>query len=169
MDDNFKPILISRITRSISLIYVSLSTPLYLSLLGLSPAVIGLVVFGVVGFYSILSFSLGLFGDRFGYKKSLIIGDLLPAIRTALLAITTNLHVIIPLLILTGIGGGVAGGLRGIWSPGLSALVASNWRNERERVEKLDLLGSAASASSAVGSIFNIGKAISSIFSRGGF
>ena len=153
MEDTFKFLLISRITRSISLIYVSLSTPLYLSLLGLSPAVIGLVVFGVIGFYSILSFLLGLFGDRFGYKKSLIIGDLLPTLGTALLAITTNLHIIIPLLIITGIGGGAAGGLRGMWSPGLSALIASNWRDERERVKKLGLLSSAASASSATGSI----------------
>ena len=153
MEDTFKFLLISRVARSISLIYVSLSVPLYLSLLGISPVVIGLVVFGVVGFYSMLSFSLGLLGDRIGYKKTLIIGDLLPTIGTALLAITSNIHLIILLLIITGIGGGAAGGLRGMWSPGLSALIASNWRDETERVRKLGLLSSAASASSVIGSL----------------
>ena len=153
MEDTFKFLLISRVTRSISLIYVSLSIPLYLSLLGISPVDIGLVVFGVVGFYSVLSFLLGILGDRIGYKKTLIIGDLLPAIGTALLTIITNVKLIIALLIITGIGGGASGGLRGMWSPGLSALVASNWRDETERVKKLGLLSSAASASSVVGSL----------------
>jgi len=153
VEGTFKFLLISRVTRSISLIYVSLSVPLYLSLLGISPVVIGLVVFGVVGFYSILSFSLGLLGDRIGYKKTLLIGDLLPAIGTALLAITSNIHLIILLLIITGIGGGASGGLRGMWSPGLSALIASNWRDETERVKRLGLLSSAASASSVIGSL----------------
>lgn len=96
MEDTFKFLLISRISRSISLVYVSLSIPLYLSLLGLTPITIGLVVFGVVGFYSLLSFSLGLLGDRIGYKKTLIIGDILPAIGTFLLGVTQNLNVIIP-------------------------------------------------------------------------
>lgn len=153
MEDTFKFLLISRISRSISLVYVSLSIPLYLSLLGLTPITIGLVVFGVVGFYSLLSFSLGLLGDRIGYKKTLIIGDILPAIGTFLLGVTQNLNVIIPLLILTGIGGGASGGLRGLWSPGISALVASNWKDERERIKKLGLLSSGASAASVFGSL----------------
>ncbi|MBB5254637.1 MFS transporter [Sulfurisphaera ohwakuensis] len=152
-DRTFKFLLISRVTRSISLIYVSLSIPLYLSLLGLSPVTIGLIVFGVVGFYASLSFGLGMLGDRIGYKKSLIIGDLLPLIGTALLAVVTSVKLIIPLLIITGIGGGASGGLRGMWSPGISALIASNWRDEKERVKRLGLISSAASAASIIGSL----------------
>ncbi|BAB67509.1 MFS transporter [Sulfurisphaera tokodaii] len=152
-DRTFKFLLISRVARSISLIYVSLSIPLYLSLLGLSPVTIGLIVFGVVGFYATLSFGLGMLGDRIGYKKSLIIGDILPLIGTALLAIVTSVKLIIPLLIITGIGGGASGGLRGMWSPGISALIASNWRDEKERVKRLGLISSAASAASIIGSL----------------
>ncbi|BFH72800.1 MFS transporter [Sulfurisphaera javensis] len=152
-NETFKFLLISRVARSISLIYVSLSIPLYLSLLGLSPITIGLIVFGVVGFYSLLSLGLGMLGDRIGYKKSLIIGDALPAIGTFILAFTSNIHLIIPLLVITGIGGGASGGLRGMWSPGISALIASNWRDEKERIKKLGLISSAASAASIVGSL----------------
>ncbi|QIW25178.1 MFS transporter [Sulfolobus sp. S-194] len=152
-DNTFKFLLISRVSRSISLIYVSLSIPLYLSLLGLSPITIGLIVFGVVGFYASLSLGLGMLGDRIGYKKSLIIGDVLPLIGTALLVIVTNVKLIIPLLIITGIGGGASGGLRGMWSPGISALIASNWRDEKERVKRLGLISSAASAASIIGSL----------------
>jgi len=90
-------------------------------------------------------------GDRIGYKKSLIIGDILPLIGTALLAIVTSVKLIIPLLIITGIGGGASGGLRGMWSPGISALIASNWRDEKERVKRLGLISSAASAASIIG------------------
>jgi len=92
-------------------------------------------------------------GDRIGYKKSLIIGDILPLIGTALLAIVTSVKLIIPLLIITGIGGGASGGLRGMWSPGISALIASNWRDEKERVKRLGLISSAASAASIIGSL----------------
>ena len=152
-DRSFLFLLISRIARSIALVYVSLSIPLYLSLLGLSVVNVGLVVFGVIAFYSFLSFSLGLFGDRYGYKKSLIIGDILPLIGIIGLSFVTSTQLVIPLLIITGIGGGASGGLRGMWSPGLAALVASNWREEKERVKKLGYLSSGASSASILGSL----------------
>lgn len=40
-----------------------------------------------------------------------------------------------------------------MWSPGISALVASNWKDERERIKKLGLLSSGASAASVFGSL----------------
>lgn len=153
MERSFLFLLISRIARSIALVYVTLSVPLYLSYLGLSVVNIGLIVFGVILFYSLLSIGLGLFGDRYGYKKSLIIGDLLPLIGVSLLSLTSSPQVIIPILIITGVGGGASGGLRGMWSPGISALVASNWREERERVKKMGLLSSGASSASIIGSL----------------
>jgi len=76
-------------------------------------------VFGVILFYSLLYTGLGLFGNRYGSKKSLIIGDLLPLIGVSLLLLTSSLQVIIPTLIITGVGGRASGGLRGNWSPGI--------------------------------------------------
>ncbi|BCU68951.1 MFS transporter [Stygiolobus caldivivus] len=153
VERSFLFLLASRVARSIALVYVSLSIPLYLSLLGLSAVNVGLVVFGVVSFYSLLSLGLGLLGDRYGYKKSLIIGDFLPLVGITALSITSNIQYVIPLLIITGIGGGAAGGLRGMWSPGISALVASNWKQEKERVKKLGYLSSGASSASIIGSL----------------
>lgn len=49
-------------------------------------------------------------------------------------------------------GGRASRGLRGIWSPGISDLVESNWREERERVKK-GLLSSRASSASIIGSL----------------
>jgi len=153
VDRSFLFLFISRVARSIALVYVSLSIPLYLSLLGLSVINVGLIVFGVIAFYSLLSPGLGLLGDRYGYKKSLIIGDMLPLFGITALSFTSNINLVIPLLIITGIGGGASGGLRGLWSPGISALVASNWRDEKERVKKLGYLSSGASSASVIGSL----------------
>ena len=109
-------------------------------------------MFGVILFYSLLYTGLGLFGNRYGSKKSLIIGDLLPLIGVSLLLLTSSPQVITPTLIITGVGGRASRGLRGIWSPGISDLVESNWREERERVKK-GLLSSRASSASIIGSL----------------
>ncbi|ARM77190.1 MFS transporter [Acidianus manzaensis] len=148
----FKYLIISRILRSIGLIFITLSSSLYLSLLHFSPALIGLIFAGVIAFSSSISLGLGFLGDRIGYKKILIIGDSFAVIGVLLLAITSNPSFIILALIISGISGS-AGGMRGLFSTGLTALVMSNWPEERERVTRIAVLTSVASISSVGGSL----------------
>ncbi|WP_048100386.1 MFS transporter [Candidatus Acidianus copahuensis] len=148
----FEFLLLSRVFRSIGIIFITLSSSLYLSLLGFSPAQIGLIFLGAIGVTAVLSLSLGMFGDRKGYKKSLILGDLTGVIAGVLLW-----HFSLPSLaaiafIIGGVGG-AAGGMRGAFSTGLTPLVASNWVDEEERVRKMSLLISTASFAGIGGSI----------------
>jgi MFS family permease len=153
-DFGFKYLLISRIFRSIGLIFVTISSPLYLKALGYSPLLIGLVFSAVVGFTAILSLSLGFLGDRKGYKKSLIIAEGISTLGVLLLVITptSSFALLSTSLILAGITGS-ATGMRGLFSPGLTALVATNWKEDFERVRKMGLLSSVASLSSIGGSL----------------
>lgn len=148
----FKYLLISRILRSIGLIFITLSSSLYLSLLHFSPVMIGLVFAGVVAFSSCISLSLGFLGDRIGYKKILIVGDSFAVIGSLLLSLFTLPPLIVTALIISGISGS-AGGMRGLFSTGLTALVMSNWEEERERVARMGYLTSAASIASVGGSL----------------
>lgn len=144
-------LLLSRITRSIGIIYITLSSSLYLSAIGLKPEIIGIVFLGAIAFSSILNLSLGMLGDRYGYKKILILTEFIAASAALILSITVNDYLIIIAIIIGGVGG-AAGGIRGVFSPGLTALVASNWRDEKERVKKMSFLMSAASFSGIGGS-----------------
>ncbi len=148
----FKYLAISRVLRSIGLIFVTLSSSLYLSLIGIKPLIIGIIFAGVIAFSSVLSFLLGLFGDRKGYKKAIIIGDSFAVIGVLTLSLTRNLIFITIALIIAGIGG-TAGGLRGVYSPGLTALVMSNWEDEKERIEKIGYLTFLGSISAVGGSL----------------
>ncbi|MUN28380.1 MFS transporter [Sulfuracidifex metallicus] len=150
-DMGFKWIVFSRIMRSIGIIFITLSSSLYLNLIHVSLVLIGVVFLGVIGFNSALSLTLGIIGDRYGYKKSLIIGESISTIGTFLFALSTNFYLITASLMIAGIGG-AAGGMRGVYSPGLSALVVSNWPNERERVRRMGILTSSASLASIAGS-----------------
>ncbi|MDT7862679.1 MAG: MFS transporter [Saccharolobus sp.] len=144
-------LLLSRITRSIGIIYITLSSSLYLSAIGLKPEIIGIVFLGAIAFSSILNLSLGMLGDRYGYKRILILTEFIAASAALILSITVNVYLIIIAIIIGGVGG-AAGGVRGAFSPGLTALVASNWRDEKERVKKMSFLMSAASFSGIGGS-----------------
>ncbi|QKR00912.1 MFS transporter [Metallosphaera tengchongensis] len=132
--------------------FVTVSSSLYLSALGLPPALIGLVFLGMTAYIAGFSLGLGMLGDRVGYKKSLILGDLIPALGLALLVSTRDLLIVIPSMIVTGLGG-TAGGARGAFSPGLTAIVARNWRGEEERVEKMGKLTSVAALSGMGGGL----------------
>ncbi|MEM2662736.1 MAG: MFS transporter, partial [Metallosphaera sp.] len=94
--DSFNWLLLSRALRSVGIMFVTISSSLYLSTLGLSPVIIGLVFLGMTGYIAGFSLSLGMLGDRVGYKKSLILGDLIPAIALILLISTRNTLVVIP-------------------------------------------------------------------------
>ncbi|AWR97887.1 MFS transporter [Acidianus sulfidivorans JP7] len=148
----FKYLVVSRILRSVGLIFITLSASLYLSLLHFSPALIGLVFAGVIAFSSSISLALGFIGDRIGYKKILLIGDSFAVVGVFLLAISSSPLLIIMALIISGISGS-AGGMRGLFSTGLTALVMSNWPDERERVTRMAVLTSVASISSVGGSL----------------
>lgn len=148
---SYSYLLLSRITRSIGIIYITLSSSLYLSAIGLKPEIIGIVFLGAIAFSSILNLSLGMLGDRYGYKRILILTEFIAASAALILSITVNVYLIIIAIIIGGVGG-AAGGVRGAFSPGLTALVASNWRDEKERVKKMSFLMSAASFSGIGGS-----------------
>lgn len=152
VNNTFKFFLLSRALRSVSLIFVTLSLPLYMFALHYDIISIGIIYFVMMSFNAGLSVFLGALGDRVGYKKSLIIGEVFPIAALIMLSASTNLFVIV---IAAAIGGitGVAGGMRGVFSPGSTALIVSNWKNQKERVKKL-------AETSYVGSAFAIGGSL---------
>ncbi|QGA53198.1 MFS transporter [Sulfolobus sp. E5-1-F] len=151
-DYGYAYLLLSRILRSIGIIYITLSSSLYLSEIGVKLEIIGIIFLGAIGFSSALNLALGMIGDRTGYKKVLIFVEILASIASILLALSINRILIFIALIIGGVGG-TAGGIRGVFSPGLTALVASNWIDEKERVRRLSFLMSASSLSGIGGSV----------------
>lgn len=145
-------LLASRVLRSVGIIFVTLSSSLYLFLLGLSPSEIGLIFLGITGYVAAYSFGMGMLGDRMGYRKTLILGEVIAGAGVLTLGLARSVELIVPALVVSGLGG-TAGGARGAFSPGLTALVASNWIDERERVEKMGVLTSASAFSGVGGSI----------------
>ncbi|MCL4375937.1 MFS transporter [Candidatus Parvarchaeota archaeon] len=132
----FKFFLVSRASRSVALIFVTLSLPLYLFALHYNVISIGIIYFVIMAFNAGLSVLLGALGDRIGYKKSLIIGEVFPLVALVLLAVSVNFFAIVIAAIIGGIAG-AAGGMRGNFSPGSTALIVSNWKGSKERVKKL--------------------------------
>lgn len=136
VEKSFVFLLISRASRSIGIIYVSLSLPLYLLFLGIRVSIIGTLLLLMVLFSVGLSLSLGAVGDRIGYKYSLLIGEIPMVASTFILF---HFHSIVPIEIATVVGGigGTPGGLRGVFAPGLNALIARNWPDSGDRVRKM--------------------------------
>ena len=151
VDSSFKFLLVSRSARSISLMFVTLAFSLYLYNLGYGLVFIGLIFLPIILFNMIFSLLLGILGDRYGYVRALVIGELLPLLGLAGLAISTNVDVIAISAVITGITG-TAGGMRGAFSPGTTAFVASNWPDEVDRVRRIANMSVVASLSSIVGS-----------------
>ncbi|MEM3270149.1 MAG: MFS transporter, partial [Saccharolobus sp.] len=104
-DYGYNFLLLSRITRSIGIIYVTLSSPLYLSSIGIKPELIGVLFLGAIGFSSFITLTLGILGDKYGYRKILIISDLISALSALILSITSNVYLIALALIIGGVGG----------------------------------------------------------------
>ena len=151
VDSSFKFLLVSRSARSISLMFVTLAFSLYLYNLGYGLVFIGLIFLPIILFNMIFSLFLGILGDRYGYVKALVIGELLPLLGLAGLTISSNIDVIAISAVITGITG-TAGGMRGAFSPGTTAFVASNWPDEADRVRRIAKMSVVASLSSIVGS-----------------
>ncbi len=152
IDASFKFLLASRALRSIALILVNLSLSLYLKALGYGLIFIGVVYFFIVLFNVLVTFVFGTLGDRIGYARTLLMAELLPLIALLGLALSTNIYVIIVSSMLGGITG-TPGGMRGAFSPGMTSYIASNWPDERERIEKLSKIYATASLAAIGGSL----------------
>ena len=152
IDSSFKFLLLSRGARSVALVFVSLAFSLYLNALGYSLIFIGLAFLVIVAFNMFVSLFLGMIGDRIGYSRALIISELFSLAGTAGLFFSSSIYVILVSATLAGISG-TAGGIRGAFSPGMTAFIASNWPDEIERVLKLARVNVVASLSSIIGGL----------------
>jgi len=95
---------------------------------------------------------LGFIGDLYSYKKSLLIAELLPMLAGIIIGLSSS-HLLIILAMVIGSIGGAAGGMRGAFTPGTTALIANNWHEEGERVSKLGQLAAIAPLFSIVGGL----------------
>ncbi len=150
---SFRYLLISRALRSSALIFVTLALPLYLHFLHFSLIFISLLYIPIILFNVVLVLILGRLGDKIGYSKILILGEIFPVIGILMLAVSTNIYIIAIGAIVAGITGG-AGGMRGAFSPGMTAFVANNYPGEGNRVDRLSLLTATASFFSIFGGLF---------------
>ena len=149
-ENNFHFLMLSRAFRSVSLSFASVASPLVLYYSGLSPIIVGVVLAITLVFTAVLSVTLGILGDYRGYRKALFASDFVSGLGCLLIG-TSNSWLVVSLgVVLAGLSGG-AGAPRGAFSPGTTALVSVNWREERERVARLGLLISVASVSSILG------------------
>lgn len=139
LERRFNFLLVSRAARSIGIVYVTLSLPLYLLFLGIPVSIIGALFLLMVIFSVGISLFSGALGDKIGYKYSLLIGDAPMVIATFMLFHYSSL---LPIEIATVIGGigGAPGGLRGVFAPGLNALIARNWPDSEKRVQKMGMV-----------------------------
>ncbi|MCL4337225.1 MAG: MFS transporter [Candidatus Thermoplasmatota archaeon] len=152
VEERFKFLLVSRALRSAALIFVTLSTPLYLLKLNFDIISIGLVYLFVSITTVLISLSIGMLGDRIGFKKALIIGEIPAIFITAALTFSTSIYVILAGIIISGTTGS-AGAMRGAMSPGMNAYIATNWPDSSGRVRKMALITSVASIFSIIGSL----------------
>ncbi len=138
-DYGYSALALSRLTRSVGLIAVNISFPLYLYALHLSLISIGIVIFATIAFGMFVVMFGGAIGDRYGYKKSLLISELVSFVGILLLSYSTSIDVIVAAIIIGGLSGG-AGTARGTFSNGLMPFIANNWKSEKERVRRMSLL-----------------------------
>ena len=76
-----------------------------------------------------MNFLLGMLGDRFGYKKALMLGEVPPLLGSLLMLHSSSVYLIVLAVVIGGIGG-LAGGFRGIFSAGMTAIIVSNYPEE---------------------------------------
>ncbi len=145
-------LVVSRAARSIGIVYVTLSLPLYLHFLGISVSIIGALLLLMVLFSVGISLFAGALGDRIGYRYSLLIGEVPVIVATFLLF---HYNTIVPIEIATVIGGigGTPGGLRGVFAPGLNALVARNWPDSESRVKHMGMVMGVCAFSAFAGAL----------------
>lgn len=132
----FRYLTLARALRSVGISFSTIALPLYMAALGFSPVTIGLSFVLMTLAETALVFLWGVLGDRVGYKKILIVVEVLFGVSCLMLATGTGLVTVVIAAMLGGYGGQGGGGLRGAFGPGLSAFIGSVWKgaNERTRI-----------------------------------
>jgi len=153
LERSFKILLLSRVFRSIGIISVTLSIPLYLAAIKISVINIGLIFAGIMLFMIFQTLLFGIIGDRYGYKKEMLFAEFITATAVLILALTSNIYLIILAMLIGGIGGGGAGGMRGAFSPGSNAYIANNFPEQKERIRKYGLLNTVGSITAVLGGL----------------
>jgi len=125
---------------------------IYLKALGYGLIFIGVVYFFIVLFNVMVTLVLGILGDRIGYARTMIVAESLPLLAMLGLALSTNIYIIIISAMIGGITGS-PGGMRGAFSPGMTSYIASNWPEEKERVDRLSKIYVVASVASIGGAL----------------
>lgn len=149
---SFRFLIYSRALRSAALIYMTLSFSLYLHALKVTIIDIGLVAALTMLFTLVLTLFLGMVGDRKGYKYELIVSEFFTMVGAFVIGFSSNVLLIMFGMIIAGISTG-SGGMRGAFSPGSSAYVASVFGEEKDRVKGFSKLTITASLFSVVGSV----------------
>ncbi len=148
-DFGFNFLLVSRALRSVGVIFMALAAPLYLSGLGVGVVAIGVIYLGITAFNAALVLILGMLGDRIGFKPILLISESITAVSASVIGLDSGSIMLVALAMIAGDLGGTVGGLRGSFSPGSTALIANNWREDEDRIKKISRL-------TTVGSLFSI-------------
>ncbi len=150
IEKGYKFLILSRIFRSVAMIYVTLSLPLYLLSLNVPVRVVGVLFFVMISISVFISLFAGMVGDRIGYRYSLIIADVPLIFASFVLYRFDYLEAIVIATIVGGVGG-APGGLRGVFAPGMLAMIARNWPDTQKRISRMGLLMSVGAFSSVVG------------------
>ena len=151
-DKRFKYLLYSRAFRSVAIIYMSLAFSLYLAALHIQIIEIGVVAAIAMLFMVFLTISLGLIGDRYGYRIELLCSEFVALIGALIIGVSSAPLYIMAGMVIAGIGGG-AGGMRGAFSPGTNAFIANNYKDQKDRIKRyshITLVGSIASIGGSI-------------------
>lgn len=122
-------ILSSVFVNSVPLGYMSVVPLVYLLQIGYSPVTIG-AIYAASGVANTVGYApFGVFADRFGRKKFLVLGFVLPALPYAIFGFTLDPYLLIVASVIGGVG--LAGGLAtAISSPSVLPLLADSSPNE---------------------------------------
>ena len=152
IDSKFKYLLYSRAFRSVAIIYMSLAFSLYLAALHIEIIDIGIISGAAMLFMVFITISLGLLGDRYGYKIELLCAELIALAGALIVGMSSDPMYIIVGMVIAGIGGG-AGGLRGVFSPGTNAFIANNYKDQNDRIRRYSYITFVGSVASIGGSL----------------
>ncbi|MEM3670929.1 MAG: MFS transporter [Thermoprotei archaeon] len=150
-ESSYRVVRYSRIFRSIAISFSTLALPLYMSQLGYSAVIIGLSFFAMAVITVVLLLFYGFIGDRKGYRTSLLIAESLFAVSMIVIALFSNFYIILAAAALGGFGGQGGGGLRGGFSPGLTALVGKLFADSESRIKRIGELTAVGGIASVAG------------------
>jgi MFS family permease len=151
-DKRFKYLLYSRAFRSVAIIYMSLAFSLYLAALHIQIINIGIVAAVAMLFMVFLTISLGLIGDRHGYRIEMLCSEFVALAGAVIIGVSSAPLYIMAGMVIAGIGGG-AGGMRGAFSPGTNAFIANNYSDQKDRIRRyshITLVGSIAAIGGSI-------------------